>query len=212
MRLKKFISAEERKKLEAAVREAEAKSSGEIVPAVVERSSTYAWVGYRAALLGWAVASLVALWAHYYRPFLFEFWETQAMQAGGLLLGWLFSRSRFALKILVSGELMAEEVKEAAQAAFLKHGLANTRDRTGVLLFVSLKEHRVQILADSGIHEKVGEEFWRQESDRIAGSIRQGSPAEGMIAAIHSIGEKLQQHFPRKADDRNELPNRLRTD
>lgn len=212
MRLKKFISATDRHAIENAVREAEKKTSGEIVPAVVLRSSRYDWIGYRAALLGWVAATLVTLACHYYLPFLLEFWDALALQIFGLVAGWLLSRFSFGARFLVSNETLSEEVAHAAHSSFLRYGLMNTKDRTGVLIFVSLRERRVQILADKGIHEKVGEEFWKVEVERVVEGIRRGKPAEGMIAAIRSIGDRLAVHFPHHDGDQNQLPNRLRTD
>ncbi len=212
MKLKKFISATERKAIENAVREAERLTSGEIVPAVVEKSSRYEWIGYRSALIGWACATALTIWLHNFRPFALDFWEVQATQALGLLVGWFFSKFRFGLRLLVAEPILAEEVLQAAQRSFLKNGLMNTRDRTGVLVFVSLRERRVQILADRGIHEIVGDDFWKAEVARIVKGIRAGCPAEGMVEAIRSIGHKLESHFPRKEDDTNEIPDRLRTE
>lgn len=211
MKLRKFISDQDKQAIEKAVGAAEANTSGEIVPAIVESSSGYEWVTYRAALLGWAAASLATVVMHYLHPFALEFWHIYAAQAVGLFLGWMLSRCAWTLRLLVPPSVMEQEVLEAAQGAFLRFGLTNTRDRTGVLIFVSLKEHRVQILGDKGIHEKVGTDFWKAETDRIVTAIREGRAAQGIIAAIGDIGQKLQMHFPRKSDDTNELPDRVRS-
>lgn len=192
------------------MRDAEAKTSGEIVPVVAPRSSRYDWIGYRAALLGWLAATALAVWLHFYRPFMLEFWETQVLQIAGLVLGWLVSRSRWGVWLLVPERVLAEEVAQAAHVSFVRNGLMNTRDRTGVLVYVSLRERRVQILGDKGIHEKVGDSFWQAECDRIVAGIRGGRAADGLAEAIRSVGEKLQQHFPRREDDQNELPDRVR--
>ncbi len=212
MKFKKFINEQERKAIEAAVHEAEANTSGEIVPAVVDSSSDYHWVAYRGAFLGWLVASLALVVIHFRYPFALSFGSIFAYQAAGIVLAWLFSRTRLGFWLLVSDGVMEEEVSESAQAAFFKHGLVNTRDRTGVLIFVSLKEHRVQIVGDKGIHEKVGEGFWKAETDIIVKAIREGKPAGGLIQAIRDIGEKLHAHFPKRAGDTNELTNVLRTE
>jgi putative membrane protein len=212
MKLEKFISAEERKSIEKAVREAERRTVGEIVPVMVESSSHYGWLGYHGALLGWASAVALSIALHVARPFFLGFWENLGLQLLGLVIGWAFSRFSFGLRLLAHERVLAEEVSQAAQRSFLKNGLRNTRDRTGVLLFVSLRERRVQILADSGIHEKVGDAFWSAEVARVVSGIRAGRPAEGMIEAIRSIGDKLADHFPRKEDDSNELPDQLRTE
>lgn len=212
MKISKFINEQERKAIEAAVHEAEAHTSGEIVPAVVNASSDYHWVAYRAAFLGWLAASLVLVMIHFRYPFALSFGSIFAYQSAGIVLAWLFSRTRVGLRLLVSEAAMEEEVRESAQAAFFKHGLVNTRDRTGVLIYVSLKEHRVQIVGDKGIHEKVGEGFWKAETDIIVKAIREGKPAGGLIQAVRDIGEKLQTHFPKRAGDTNELTNTLRTE
>lgn len=212
MKLKKFLSDSDRRAIEAAVREAESRTSGEIVPTVVESSASYGWIAYRAAFAGWLAATLVAIWAHVYHPFMLEFRDTLLLQIGGLLLGWGISLLPFATRLLVSRAALAEEVDQAAHVSFVRHGLMNTRERTGVLIFVSLREHRVEILGDQGIHEKVGAAFWAQEVERIVAAIRDRRPAEGIVAAIRSIGTRLEEHFPRRADDKNELPDHLRTD
>jgi putative membrane protein len=212
MRLKRFISASDRHAIENAVRAAEKNTSGQIVPAVVLRSSRYDWIGYRAALLGWVAATMVVIAAYYYRPFLLDFWETLALQVSGIVLGWILSRFHFGVRLFVSDHVLADEVSHAAHASFVHHGVVNTQDRNGVLVFVSLRERRVLILADQGIHVQAGEDFWKAETDRIVQGIRAGKPAEGIVAAIESIGGKLAAHFPPRPGQKNELPDRLRTD
>lgn len=210
MNVDQFFDENGKRAIEAAVKDAEANSSGEIVPAVVGASSAYHWVGYRAAFLGWMAASLVTFFVHWRHPFALEFWAIYAAQVAGIVLGWFFSRTGAGFRFLVAKEAIDEEVLETARSAFVHHGLMNTRHRTGVLIFVSLKERRVQILGDKGIHEKVGEGFWQAEADSIVRAIREGKPAEGLEKAIREIGEKLAAHFPRRPDDLNELPDQLR--
>lgn len=210
MKVEKFFGEEGERAIDAAVKEAEAHSSGEIVPAVVSASSDYHWVGYRAAFLGWLAASVATFVVHWRYPFALDFWNIYALQAAGVVLGWLFSRTQTGFRFLTAKAVIDEEVLETARSAFVAHGLMNTRDRTGVLLFVSLKEHRVQILGDKGIHEKVGHEFWQAEADLIVRAIREGRPAEGVARAIRDVGEKLKAHFPRREGDTNELSDELR--
>lgn len=211
-KLNKFISEAEKIKIEQAVARAEEQTSGEIVPAIVEASDSYQGFGFRAALMGWAAASVATYLLHVWHPFAeLEFWVIYAFQVFGLVLGWALCRLPFTFRFFVPKSVREQEVLEAAQSAFMRFGLVNTKDRTGVLVFVSLKEHIIRILADRGIHEKVGEEFWKSETDRIALAIRNGKPAEGMVEAILSIGQKLHIHFPRKVGDTNELPNTLRS-
>jgi putative membrane protein len=209
---RKFFSNEDMKAIETAVHAAEEGTCGEVVPVVVESSSSYDWLAYRTALLGLLVGSACAAYFHFFHPFVFEFWATFLFQGLGVVSGWLLSRTRWGVRVLLDERLMAEEVREAAQAAFLRHGLVDTRDRTGVLVFVSLLERRVQILADRGIHEKVGEVYWQSEVDKIAAGLGAGHPVEVLVESIRGIGATLRAHFPIKPDDKDELPNQLRFD
>jgi putative membrane protein len=144
MRIKRFLSAEDRHAIGHAVKEAEIKTSRRIVPVIVFRSSRYDWIGYRAAILGWVVASAVAAWFYFFRPFMIDLWEFEALQVAGMLIGWIVSRFPFGVRLLVSEHTLALEVDHAAHAAFMHHGLMNTPERNGVLIYVSLRERRVR--------------------------------------------------------------------
>lgn len=206
----KFFDEKGSKAIEEAVREAESLTSGEIVPVVVDSSSDYHWLAYRAAFLGWISASVVAIAFHYKYPFAFDFWGLFLIQMMGVLSGWIFSISPWGFRLLVAPSVIDEEVLETARSSFIQNGLMNTRDRTGVLIFVSVKEHRVLVLGDKGIHEKVGDGFWKMEADLIVDSIRSGRPEEGIVKAIQEVGQKLAMHFPKRSDDTNELADSLR--
>ena len=88
-------------------------------------------------------------------------------------------------------------------------GLHLTRARTGVLIFVALAERHVEIIADQGINALVPPGTWDQAVADFVARVRAGRIAEGFLAAIAVVGERLAEHFPRPADDVDELPNRL---
>jgi putative membrane protein len=194
------------------VHEAEKHTSGQIVPAVVASSSRHDWLGHRGALLGWFAATLVTFGHYIYQPFVIESWQLQAFPIIGLIAGWGLSRFSLGVRLLAHPAALAAEVNQAAHASFVRNGVANTKDRTGVLIYVSLRERRVQIMADTAIHQKVGSAFWDAEVKRIVEGIRMGKSADGLIAAIQSIGERLSAHFPHHEGAANELPDRLRTE
>lgn len=209
---RKLFSEKDLQAIESAVRAAEAGTSGEIVPVVVDAASSYDWLAYRTAIIGLVAGSGVAAGLHFFHPFVFSYWMTFAFQALGLVSGWVLARLPWGIRALLHERLMAAEVLEAAQRSFLRHGLAETRDRTGVLVFVSLLERRVQILGDRGIHEKVGDAYWREMVEQVASSLRAGRPGEGLVAVIQEVGSTLRTHFPSRPDDRNELANGLQFD
>jgi putative membrane protein len=99
--------------------------------------------------------------------------------------------------------------EEQAFQEFYAHGLHKTAGATGVLIFVSLLERRVIVMADEGIHSMVGDDFWVQTSGLILQGIRKGSLRDGLIAGIDRAGDALSENFPWVEGTRNEIPNRL---
>ena len=94
---------------------------------------------------------------------------------------------------------------------FMALGLHRTRDRTGVLLYVSVAERRAEVFADDGIHAKAPPEVWGEVVDRLIGGLKRGAPADGFVAAIERTGEILAAYLPPRDDDTDELANDLVT-
>jgi len=107
----------------------------------------------------------------------------------------------------ISEREMDEEVEEAAIKSFFGEGLHRTRDETGILIFISVFERKVFVLADRGIDAKVEKDRWQEIVHRVVGGIRRQQPAEAICEAVRQVGEILQVHFPAKPDDANELRN-----
>lgn len=96
-------------------------------------------------------------------------------------------------------------VHRAAHRAFERLGIASTRHRNGVLLFIEPARRQFEIVADIGIHERVRPGFWTEVADRLAQRFREGDFTTGLLEAIERIGAELAIHFPRGPDDVNEL-------
>ncbi len=96
-------------------------------------------------------------------------------------------------------------VHQRARREFEAMGIRNTADHTGVLIMLSLKERRVEVLADKGIHDKVAQKTWEDAVHLIVSHIKQGKQATGIIQSVEFVGKILAEHFPRKKDDNNEL-------
>lgn len=97
------------------------------------------------------------------------------------------------------------DVRKAAESVFERLGLTSTEDRNAVLFFVVPARHRVVVLGDCGIHEKVGQEFWCRIASILAGGFRQGDFTGGIVAGIEAVGERLARHFPYLDSDTNKL-------
>ncbi len=116
-------------------------------------------------------------------------------------------------ELRTSGEIRVYVAKEKApdpmQAAieqFHRMGMTQTRDRNGVLIFIAPKSQTFAIVGDEGIHQKCGPDFWNALVDEMRGHFRE-NPTHAIVHAITRAGEHLAQHFPRRADDQNELPD-----
>jgi uncharacterized membrane protein len=106
----------------------------------------------------------------------------------------------------VGGDVAVQAVRE-----FAREGMERTRDRTGVLILLALEERKFQILADAGIHAKVPDAEWRRMAGAMSAVFREGRFTEGVCEAVAAVGERLAEHFPRRPDDENELPDRVIT-
>ena len=102
-----------------------------------------------------------------------------------------------------------EVAEEQALQEFYRLGLHKTQGATGVLLFVSLLEHRVVVLGDAGIDAKVGAEHWQRTKDAFLGGIERGSLRDGLIDGVRQCGDVLGQHFPCAPGDKNEVEDRV---
>ena len=102
---------------------------------------------------------------------------------------------------------MDEEVEEAAVTSFYREALYRTSRATGILIFVSVFEHKVWILADRAINARVDQSRWDDIIHKLVERIKQSQQAQGICEAVESVGALLAAHFPRQPDDRDELTN-----
>ncbi len=105
-----------------------------------------------------------------------------------------------------------KSLRELAEKEFFKLGVANTRDKTGILIFLLLEDRKFYILADSGINAKVPQETWDKIKNEIQQKFSTGEFCKGLIFGVEEVGKILSTHFPIKADDTNELSNRITVD
>ena len=196
-------------RIETAIAEAESHTSGEIVPILVRRSSTVghvSLVGFTLLLLGMFLIDLPAILADLGGPYwiwLGACW----LLAGGLALG--LQRLDIVQRLLTPRLDQMQQVNLRAQIEFYELGISQTRDRTGILLFVSLMEHRAVVLADHSIAEKLDAEVWQELVDLMIRGVKRGDLAAGMTEAVQRCGELLSAHFPIAENDTNELRDHL---
>jgi uncharacterized membrane protein len=107
-----------------------------------------------------------------------------------------------------SGEIRIFDPLDRAAEIFWGLKMDMTKDRNGVLVYVAMRDHQYAVLADQGIHEKVGQEFWNREVELMAAHFRKAAPADAILSVVKDVGIALHKHFPYDRDtDKNELPD-----
>ena len=205
---------EERERIKQAVQEAERRTTAEIVPMIVPASARYREAGYRTGLiLGWLTLAILLTVDTYWLP-----WGWHGGNAGWLLFAvigaygigeWLGTFPE-VIRAVTSRERMAFKVKLRAQQAFYQHGFHRTRGRTGILILISLLEHRVHVLSDKGINDCVPAGTWEGVVGGIVEGIKSGRPTDAICAAITRCGALLATTCPSGAGENpDELPDDL---
>ncbi len=198
------ISPQDRERISAAIHAAEAKTSGEIVCVLAHTSSD-------STALPILVAALVALalpWLIVAFTAMPVSWILLLQVAVFFALATLLClpRVRIALVPRAARRAIAHRV---AMEQFMIRGIGRKKDRTGVLIFVSLAEHYARIIADQGIATRVPQSQWQGAVDALTAQMSGGRIADGFLAAIDRCGKVLEQHFPRSETSRDELPDRI---
>ncbi len=206
----KFLTPEERAKVTEAVRRAECLTSGEIVPMIVSASYHYPMASvsggvflafFPVLFLAHPVASI--FWLNADNVWLFLALFIPIYCAAHLLV----KHTPFLRRLFVSKKEAEEEVREAAVTAFFSEKLYKTKDENGILLFISVFERKVWILADSGINARIDTDRWQGIVEIITAGIKDGRHADSLCEAIREVGDILKEHFPIQPDDINELRN-----
>ncbi len=198
------ISAQDRERIAKAIRAAEARTSGEIV-CVLAQTSTDATtlpvlIAATAALaLPWLLVAFTAMTVY-------RILSLQVIVFLSLLLLLLLPRVRIALVPRKARRAIAHR---AAMEQFVARGIARKKDRSGILIFVSLAERYARIIADEGIAARVPQAHWQGAVDALVAHMRDGRIVDGFATAVEICGNELARHFPRAEPSRDELPDRF---
>jgi uncharacterized membrane protein len=120
-------------------------------------------------------------------------------------------RTSGEVRVHISSRLRTD-VMAAAQDRFRKLGMEKTRERNAVLIYLVPRTRQFAVIGDAGVHAKCGDQFWKDVTAQLSADLRSGPAADAIVKAVEKIGGLLAEHFPRLADDVNELPNRVERD
>lgn len=199
-----MLSKADAKRVEDAIRAAEERTSGEIVAVVADQSGAYLvfallWASLAALFVPWPLIELT-------------WWPVQAIYAVQVIV---FAALTLLLSLpgvrprIVPPAVKSRWAHRRAVDQFLVQSMHTTRGRTGVMIFISIAERYAEVLADTGIYERVPKERWQAIVDQLVGRIGEGRPGDGFVEAIRAAGEHLAEHFPKGERDADELPNHL---
>ena len=196
-------SKEDHEAIATAIRHAEQRTCGQIVCVLARASSNYTYIPVL-----WATAlALLVPWP----VIVFTAWSVQrifAVQLAVFIVAALALSLRPLRMALVPRSVRRARAHHAALEQFVVRRVAHTRNRSGVLIFVSLAERYARVIADEGVAHKAGQADWQAAVDVLVGHFREGRIAAGLIAAIERCGALLAAHAPPDGSP-NALPDRL---
>ena len=225
-----FFTETEKNNIENTIKEAELKTSGEIVAMVVDKSSEYSDTDFTGSIFLAAIISIIPAQIFFnYSDFILRKlipamnWFNEIHDSTRFMTGLtffilltmvlhlpikaMFNKLSFLKRLFITNKKMIEKVEDKAFRGFYRYGLNKTKDATGVLFFISIFEKRVHVLADEGIYSKIKQEELDKYAASISKGIASGNSANALCKAIKDAGEELAIYFPIQKDDVNELPD-----
>jgi putative membrane protein len=214
MNLRNKFSENDLERIKAAVRQAEENISGEIVPVIVSNSGHYTSAMYKGGVFaGIFMFILIIIFDRYvpalavYDPLMIFFCVMMMGGLGALATQYIESLKR----LLVAQSQKDNATRLRAETAFLEEEIFNTRQRTGIMIFISFFEHEVMVIADTGISKVVEQKEWDKIVNTLTDHIRRDKIVEGLETSLKRCGEiLLEKGFTKTADDINELRDDLR--
>ena len=199
-----LLSETGQRRVSAAIKSAEAKTSGEIVCVLARASSNYmsfttAWSALISLIAPWFLIALTNLSVQ--RIFL-------AQIAIFVVLFLVLSESTLQ-RVLIPRAFRRATAHRAAMEQFMIRGMARKKNRASVLIFASLAEHYARIVADDGIASKVDRSIWQEAVQSLLDRAGAGDIAEGFVIAVEKCGLVLAEHFPPEPDQEQQLPDRI---
>ena len=218
------LSAEDHMKVSEAIAAAELQSDGEIIAVATPLSDSYHDVA-----LHWAVLALFAVLAFaaafpasldWWLDLVLGGWRPEPSVREALTFVMILAVLKFTAVLLIlkymplrlfltPGATKTRRVRRRAISIFKAGAERRTVGRTGVLIYLSMGEHRAEIVADEAITKVTTPETWGEAMASLIVEVKAGRPGDGIVAAVEQVGKVLAEHFPRSSTDTNEIPDKL---
>jgi putative membrane protein len=215
------LTQEDKEKIKQAVKEAESKTAGEVATAFIGESDDYARYELAFAVIGGFLYFIILMFFagsieetikkmfwEYSPHYLLMFYGFSTFLVMAVV--YLLANLPFIDRLIVPKAVMQRKVNQRAVRHFMESGVYNTKDRTGILIFISALERRVELLADKGISAKIPQEKWNAIVGHIIAGIKARQLVKHLTESIRECGNLLAEHFPIQPDDVNELKDDIR--
>jgi putative membrane protein len=222
--MKRHVSEADYAAVMNAVAAAEANTAGEIVTVVTDRSDGYTDVALVwSAVVAFTAIAVLTFFPTFYLDLVDRLlgtwnnqWTPREIFGLALFVGivkfagmWLIQLWQPLKFFLIPGPIKSHRAYHRALAIFKVGAQGRTSGKTGILIYLSMRERRAEIVADEAITSKVAPEAWGEAMAAMLAELKQGHVGAGMAAAVERVGTILAEHLPHQADDVNELPDRL---
>ena len=218
------LTEADHEKVSKAIAAAEATTDGEIVAVASPLSDSYHDVALHWALL--VLIGTIAIFAafpdvlHFWREVLLGAWRPEPTLRELLTLLLVLSVAKFTIALfllkwmplrlaLTPGATKSRRVRRRAVALFKAAAERRTENRAGILIYLSMGEHRAEIVADEAITKVTSPETWGEALASLIADVRDDRPGDGICAAVQQIGIVLSEHFPKTSANPNEIPDKL---
>ncbi|MCA0900665.1 TPM domain-containing protein [Microbulbifer agarilyticus] len=199
-----MLNANEKRTLSETIKEVESKTDAEVVTVLAGQSDNYLYISTLwAAFIALLIAPLMQ-----FLPWWIEYQQAFTLQWILFIVLAVLFRWRPLTMWLVPKKIKYWRAANLARRQFLEHELHSTKDRLGLLIFVSQAEHYVEILADRGLAEQITNEAWQEIVENFIREVRKGKTGEAFVHCVEKCGELLEEAAPATVI-KNELPNHL---
>lgn len=201
-----FLNESDKQRLSETIEAVEEKTSGELVTAIASVSDGYRYI----PILFAAVLALLVFPVAHYGQIVLSLHKLMILQLAIFMVFSMLFQLPLIRRFIVPGKVQRQRARRLAYETFYKAGVHHATHRAGILIFVSIEEQYVQIIADEGVSSKVDNSTWDNAINDFAAKVKNGMIAEGFIACINQCGEVLAREFPPvEGQATNQLVNRL---
>ena len=202
---KPYLTKDQQQEIIDLIKQVESKTNGEILPVIANKSTEAPFLFYFNLSVAIIIVLIIDSLLYMYTQLPMDSYIYSLLAAP--ILAFILGKSEKWIRFVIPKVYQQKCVDEKAMLSFYHNITEQTQFQTGVLIYVSLLEHQVEILADKAIAEKVPPETWQIIVDKFIERIKAGEFFEGLKQSLLDAAEPLEEHFPKSEGNQNEIKN-----